>query len=375
MKVVTHRTVVIESLVAGAIVLAAMLVLSPSDAGARRAGPHLAWIAVFLLAARYGTKGLAISLPLSAAIVVVSAAYLGQTPALWARVDGSADLTALVAAVLVAWVASTHENRRGEMARELDLAKDQSRTDRRTAREMQEALVALRSRADRMNLSLTFLRSVAERLERRDPEEAASAALVLAMTCLEARAGVVELAGPRSSAGSSAGSGARSGAGSGAGSRARSGANRAGPASLLSWVGPWNGDGSSPVLSGDRVVATALESGLPVMAAAVADAGPGDADMAAPLLDPRGRVFGVLAVRGLPHRAAGTIALRDLAVASAWLANVLNQPREGKGAQSRELSAALARGATGDHDNHPYLDLLLSYDVVVQPRIAAEVRA
>ena len=187
-RTVTHRTVLLESLIAGVIALAAMLVLSPNDAGVNRAGPHLAWLAVFLLAARYGTRGLCLSLPLGVAMVTATAAVLGQMGALGARLNGSADLAALVAAVLVAWVASTHENRRSDMLRELDAGKNRSRADRNAAREMQDALIALRSRADRMNLSLAFLRSVAERLEGRDPEEAATAALALAMTCLDARA-------------------------------------------------------------------------------------------------------------------------------------------------------------------------------------------
>ena len=163
------------------------------------------------------------------------------------------------------------------------------------------------------------------------------------MTCLEARAGVVELTAPKPGAGPDA------------------------PASLLSFVGPWNGDGSAPILEGDRVVAAALESRLPVRAADVADAGPGDADMAAPLLDRRGQPFGVLAVRGLPHRAAGEIALRDLAVAGGWLANVLTPPPA--------VNGALARGATGDDDGQPYLDLSLSYDTAAKAQIAAEVQS
>jgi hypothetical protein len=182
-----------------------------------------------------------------------------------------------------------------------------------------------------MNLSLTFLRNVAERLEGRDPEEAASAALTLAMTCLEARAGVVELVGPPDM----------------------------GPR-LLAWAGPWNGDGAAPTLRGDYVVAAALEARRPARAIDVERTSLGDADMAAPLLDRRGEPFGVLAVRGIPYRAAGMMALRDLAVASGWLANVLTQPR-------RLDAAGTNSFAEDDRDGAPYLEVSFASALDVQP--------
>src|SRR4051794_13657926 len=70
--------VLLESLVACGLAMAVALVLSPGDAGLGRPGPYLAWIAVLLVAARYGTKGLFLSLPLSAAMMVVAAAALGK---------------------------------------------------------------------------------------------------------------------------------------------------------------------------------------------------------------------------------------------------------------------------------------------------------
>jgi hypothetical protein len=157
-----------------------------------------------------------------------------------------------------------------------------------------------------MNLSLTFLRNTAERLEGGDPEQAASAALAVAMTCLDARAGVVMLVGPDRPT--------------------TPGTKVVILPSILSWGGLWNGDGSGPTLAGDHVVAAALESRRPTRATAVDGAALGDADMAVPLLSGRGKPFGVLAVRGFPYRAAGMMALRDLAVASDWLATVLSHP-------------------------------------------------
>ena len=347
---VSNRTVLFESLAAAATILAVALVLSPADAGLHRAGPHLAWIAVLLLSARYGTKGLYVSLALGAAMVITTAAALGQMPALAERLAGGADLGALVTAVLIAWVASSHEKRREELASKLGAAKGRSLTDRKAARGMQDALVALRSRADRMNLSLTFLRNVAQRLEGRDPEEAVSAALTLVMTCLEARAGVVMLGVPTP-----------------AGSQDRT---RGFVPSRLSCAGPWNGDGSPPALETDRVVAAALETRQPVNAVDVADAQLGDAEMAVALLDQHGKPFGVLAVRGLPFRAAGGMALRDLAVASSWLASVLSEP--GRPAAAAEIAA----GDATEHDRRqPGFDLSITAEYEAQPDRRLEVRA
>jgi hypothetical protein len=337
--VVADRTIFFEALVASAMVLAIALMLSPSDAGLRRHGPHLVWIAILLLSARYGTKGLLLSLALGAFSVVALAEILGEMRALGERLDGGADLVALVAAVLVGWVASTQGSRRDELVRALDAVKNQSLADRQTAREMQDALVALRSRADRMNLSLTFLRHVAAGLERGAPEEAAGAALTLAMTCLEARAGVVKLVG-----------------------RSPSGAPTAMPDGgpmILSCSGSWSSDGTNPTLEGDHVVAAALSGRCPTRALDLDAARMGDADMAAPLLDRQGEPFGVLAVRGIPFGSASTMALHDLAVASGWLASVLTHPiRMVVGeAESRATSEAgpdsLDVKVAGDPDGEP----------------------
>jgi hypothetical protein len=347
---VASRTVLFESLAACATALVVALVLSPGDAGLHRAGPHLTWIAVLILAARYGNKGLYVSLTVSAAMVITAAGVLGKMGALEERLAGSADLGALVAAVLIAWVASSHEKRREELDSKLGAAKGRSFADRKAARGMQDALVALRSRADRMNLSLTFLRNVAERLEGRDPQEAAAAALTLVMTCLQARAGVVMLGVPRLVG-------------------SQGGGTPAFVPSRLSCAGPWNGDGSPPTLETDRVVAAALDARRPVNAIDVADAQLGDAEMAVPLLDEDGEPFGALAVRGLPFRAAGGMALRDLAVAGGWLANVLSTP--GRLAAAAEM----APPAATDDDRQPSFDLKLTSEYQAQPRRRLAVRA
>ena len=335
---VSSRTILWEALAACALVLGVAVVLSPHDAGLRRPGPHLIWMAVLLVSARYGTRGLFLSLPLGAGIVAGTAQFLGQMPVLEQRLDGSADLLALVGVVLVAWVASTHENRRGELTAELETVRNRSLADRKAALEMKDMLIALRSRADRMHLSLTFLRNVAQRLEGGDPEEAAAAALTLAMTCLEARAGVIRIR-----------------------STIRGGTGEVIPG-LVSAHGPWNRDGATPTLDGDRVVETALGTGQPVNAANVDGVCVGDADMAVPLLDPQGKPFGVLAIRGLPYRAAGATALRDLAVIGEWLASALID-------RHRRTIAEMSHATAADDDRGPPVELSPA-DLDIQPRCA-----
>jgi hypothetical protein len=345
---VADRTILFEALAASAMALAVALILWPSDAGLRRHGPHLVWIAILLLAARYGTKGLLLSLSFSAVSVVALAEILGEMRALRERLDGGADLVALVAALLVGWVASTQEGRRHELVRALDAVKNGALADRQAAREMQNALVALRSRADRMNLSLTFLRRVAEGLEGGDPEEAAGAALTLAMTCLDARAGVVKLIG-------SSPTGALA-------------ATPDGGATLLSCSGAWNSDGATPTLDGDRVVAAALRGRGPARAIDIEAARMSDADMAAPLLDGHGEPFGVLAVRGIPFGSATTMELHDLAVASGWLASVLTHP-------GRRVAPEAESRAETDDPGPDYLEVSVSRARDAEPPSTLEARS
>jgi hypothetical protein len=169
------------------------------------------------------------------------------------------------------------------------------------------------------------------------------------MTCLKARAGVVMLGVPTLVA--------------------SQGGTPAFVPSLLSCAGPWNGDGSPPTLETDQVVAAAFDTRQPVNAIDVADAELGNAEMAVPLLDQHGEPFGVLAVRGLPFRAAGGMALRDLAVASSWLAYVLSNP--GRPAAAAEI----APSATTDHDRKPSFDLSFTAEYEAQPQRLLEVRA
>ena len=291
----TIGTIVLESLALDLAALAATLLLWPDDAGLRLSGPHLIWIAVLILAARYGTRGFLVALPLASGILVAAAAVRGDVPALTARLERAADLAGLTAAALISWVASEHQRRRGDLAASLRAARLRARADQSTMDELQSTLLVLRARTDRLKFSLTFLRRAAQRLESDDPQAAAAAALEIASARLGARMGIVQIfAGDA-------------------------------PQTLAS-VGPWSTtDCDVRDLRTDRAIAAALRTRRGARAIDLVDAGPHDVDLAAPLLDPRGQPFGVIAARGVPFGGASLATLKDLTAVANWLASGLNR--------------------------------------------------
>src|SRR5581483_5259550 len=107
------------------------------------------------------------------------------------RASSGPDLGALLAVVLVAWVASAHERRCAELGAKVAALKARCAADREAVVALRATAVTLRARADRLETSLTFLRDVAARMEGDDPVAAAQAALDLAVARIGARAGVV----------------------------------------------------------------------------------------------------------------------------------------------------------------------------------------
>src|SRR5581483_11839456 len=114
------------------------------------------------------------------------------------RASSGPDLGALLAVVLVAWVASAHERRCAELGAKVAALKARCAADREAVVALRATAVTLRARADRLETSLTFLRDVAARMEGDDPVAAAQAALDLAVARIGARAdgppGLVTLA-------------------------------------------------------------------------------------------------------------------------------------------------------------------------------------
>jgi hypothetical protein len=282
-----------EALGVGCIGVGLALLISPADAALSARGPHVAWIAVILMAARYGTEGLLLALPLVWGPLLAAAAFLNAFGALTARFDRADDLAGLAAAVLVGWVASTHERRHGDLTTKLEVSRQRSVAQQSLLDEFEEAFLGLCGRADRLELSLSFLRDVAARIEGDDPEAAAEATLDLALARLGARAGLVQ--------------------------RLSDDVGR----SPLAAAGAWSTGGGAADLSGDHAVMAAIRTRLPVRAGDLADASASDADLVVPLLDAASVLIGVLAVRGVPQGGTSPAALQDLTVMGGWLSAAL----------------------------------------------------
>ncbi|HVR63496.1 MAG TPA: hypothetical protein VMU50_16460 [Polyangia bacterium] len=309
MRISELRSTALEALCAGAVGLGLAWLISPGDLALHDPGPHVVWIAVIVIAARYGTEGLLLALPLVWGPLVAVAGLVGALGALGARLDRAQDLAGLVAAVLVGWVASTHEKRHKDLTAVVAAAREHSAAQQSLLGELEETCLALCARTDRLDVSLSFLRHVAARIEGGDMEAAAEATLALAMARLGARAGMVQLHG----------------------------AARA-PRTLAA-AGAWSeADGATPDLRGDRAVAAALSTCKPIRAIDLHGAAAGDADLVAPLLDQTGVAVGVLAVRGVPQGGASPAALQDLSVVGGWLAGALARGQDRGGAEDDDVA-------------------------------------
>jgi hypothetical protein len=321
-----NRSIVIEAAVGTALTLAALALANQPALGMGGLHPHPLWIVILVLAARYGARGLVIAAPIAwLALVAASAGFTGQGFAAWARsapgrlfgaLGAPAELGALAASVLVGWVASVHERSARAASAKLELLERRAGLDSAAIEELRRAALALRVRNDRLDVSLTFLRGVARRLEGSDPVAAAEAALELAIARLGARAAVVLLREGGGRDGQAAGDG------------------------LVPFAvsGPFGADGGTPAFDADGTVAAAARTGAPTRAMDLPSGGPGDSDLAAPIVDPRGPspvVRGVLAVRGVPRGGVSGAALRDLAVIAEWSAGALAGAKSDRGAPAR----------------------------------------
>lgn len=321
---VGSRTIALEALAASGLAVGAAALLAPADAGLTSIYPYPVWLAVALLAARYGARGLGFSAVLGWGLAVAAAAVM-RVPleAVVARSTSGPDLGALLAVVMIGWVASFHERRA------VDLAESLEKLERRCAGET-EALAALRStavvlraRADRLETSLTFLREVAGRLEGSDAGAAAQAALDLALARTGARAGWVVGIG-------------------------------AGGLEVVASTGPY---ATTPDFESDRTVGSALRNRRPTRATDLGEASANDSDLVAPIVDDQGvHLLGLVLLRGVPHGGASSAALHDLALIADWSSRAL-ATRRSTAAEPAErrvatLSVVSADGATGG-DSEP----------------------
>jgi hypothetical protein len=312
----TARAIAIETLVGVTLTLGILGLLRIPQVGLGGLRPHPIWLVVLVVAARYGARGVLIAASIGwAALALVGSPGTHMLGNLLTALSAPVELGALTAAVLVGWVASTHERAAAGLVEQVRQLGARAKTDSAALAELRAAALALRARNDRLELSLTFLRDIARRLDGADPEVAAQAALELAIARLGARAAAVQtfpvLEGE--------------GLGDGAA------ADRS-PQALIpvAAAGVWDW---SAVAEGDATVTAAVGSARPVRAIDLPSAGPTDSDLAAPIVvgrsaDTPGTVVGVIALRGVPRGGADMATLRDLAVIAEWVSGPFAASRE-----------------------------------------------
>ncbi len=286
--------VVFHALATAVLTAAAVAAWSPDDVWLAGLGFHPGWIAVAVLAARYGIRGLFLGLAFTAVSLTVAAELLGgDRYGVLVRAGMPSEVMALAAVTLVAWIAMLHDSRMTRMALRLEDAEHRLGESDEVMEAMRETMATVRARADRIDLSLTVWRDLASRIERGDPGEAARASLELCALRLGATAGIVQ--------------------------RWDGGALR-----TLAWHGEWSASQPRPRdIFTDRTATAAVNRARPATISQIENAGADDSDVAAPILDGEGKVIGIIALRGLPARRLRAADVRDLVIAAQWLAPAL----------------------------------------------------
>jgi len=311
------RAIAIEALVGVTLTLGIVGLLQVPHVGLGVLHPHPIWLMVMVVAARYGARGVIIAAPIGwIALALVGSPGAHMVGNLLSALSTPVELGALSAAVLVGWVASAHERTAAGFVEQLRQLGARAKTDGAALAELRAAALALRARNDRLELSLTFLRDIARRLDGADPEVAAQAALELAIARLGARAAAVQMFPLVEDKSSSDGGG---------------GADRS-PQALIpvAAAGVWDW---STAAEADGTITAAVGSARPVRAIDLPSATPTDSDLAAPVVigrsnDSSGTVVGVIALRGVPRGGADMAALRDLAVIAEWVSGAFAASRE-----------------------------------------------
>lgn len=287
----SDRNVLIEAAACAALVIAAVAFASPGDVWLRGYGLHPMWLPVIVLSARYAHRGLFPALALTVGGLLLTGLAMGESiEGFSVRSQNASDLLALATAVLVAWIAMLHEGRIERAVRRLSDATEAQKQSDEHVRALHASLGYLRSRHDRLDVSISLWRSLASRLERGDATGAARAVLELC----EIRTGC-----------------------SGALVQVRDGNKLTTIASRGGWVAAVPHE-----LSADATIRAAVASRK------VTPASPGateaDCDVAVPVTDEDGAfVMGVIALRGIPTSCLRAAELRDLAIIAGWLAPAL----------------------------------------------------
>ncbi len=163
--------------------LAVALAFLPELAAARYGSvldPHPGWLAVLVLAARYGSGGLFTGLVAAAGAVRIASALAG--PGLetsWRHLESGPNLIAFGACLIVSWIAARQLRRQAQLSERLRALLDRAIEANTMVESLHDVVATLRARVDRTATSLSFLRDVAARLEGTDPVAAAEAAAEL----------------------------------------------------------------------------------------------------------------------------------------------------------------------------------------------------
>src|SRR4051812_26164191 len=312
----TTRSIAIESVIGVAATLAIAALSGVPYLGVAVIDPHPVWLVVLVVAARYGTRGLAIVIPIAWGALALANGSDGPARAL-DTLSMPIELGALAGTVLVGWIASGNERRERGLAGKFAELERRVATDAVTIGDLRRAALALRARNDRLDLSLTFLRNSARRLHGSDAEAAAQAALELVVARIGARAASVEMLS-------------------------------GGELRQLAVVGIWNR--GAP----DNTALAALSGRQPMRAVELTAGGSDDSDIAAPITDASGVVRGVVAARGVPGGGSSMAALRDLAVITDWASPALcaAQPEiSGDGAEAGDDEPAAEADADADESS------------------------
>src|SRR6267378_2141811 len=180
-----------------AVGLAGALAFLPEVVGARAGAvlePHPGWIAVLLLAARYGSGGFFAGLGACAAAVGIGSTVAGAgLMTRWSRLDSGPNLIAFGACLAVSWIASWHLRRQAGLDERYRAISDRASQAQETIETLGGVVATLRARVDRSVTSLSFLRDVAARLEGTDPTAAAEGAVDLALARTGASAAAVKV--------------------------------------------------------------------------------------------------------------------------------------------------------------------------------------
>jgi hypothetical protein len=291
----SDRAILVEAAIAALLTAVGVAFAAPGgDVWLPMIALHPAWLPVIVLSARYGTRGLFVSLAFVIGALALTGLVNGSGVAgITMRTRFTADMLALGTATLVAWIAMARETRMRRIIDQLHEATSAHRQAEEAVTALHESLAYLRSRHDRLDVSLSVWRDLAGRMERGDPMEAARAALELCQIRVGATAGSVQLRD---------------------GNRLRLVASR----------------GSLPDsemirdIGGDHTVRDAIVARA--VAPASSGAGETDSDVAAPIIDDdTGLVVGVIALRGVPATSLRAANLIDLRLIAQWLAPALNR--------------------------------------------------